>query len=65
MTAYGRRKQDEQREAFSSTRLAHPATARAIAASVAPRWMFVSGIIAIGIVLLFILLHLTGSGFRH
>ena len=29
-----------------------------------PRWVYVSGIIAIVLVLVFVILHLTGGGFR-
>jgi hypothetical protein len=67
MTAYGRRKYDEERQAASaasSATVARPGTARAIDAGSAPRWMYLFGIIAIGIVVLFVLLHFTG-GLRH
>jgi hypothetical protein len=65
MTAYGRRKQAEQREASLSVTLQHRSTTYAIAASRTPRWMYGSGIIAIGIVLLFVLVHLAGNSFGH
>jgi len=65
MTAYGRRKQAEQREASLSVTRKHRSTTYAIAASRTPRWMYVSGIIAIGIVLLFVLVHLAGNSFGH
>jgi hypothetical protein len=64
MTAYGRR-QHERRQAVASTTLARPATVRAIDAGRAPRWMYLFGIIAIGLLLLFVLLHFMGSGLRH
>jgi hypothetical protein len=65
MTAYGRRTHDEQRQGVSPTTLPQLATTRAIEAGSPLRWMYLAGIIAIGIVLLFVLLHMTGSGFRH
>ncbi len=65
MTAYGKRERDEQQQPISLTTLVRPATTRPIEAGSTPRWMYLSGIIAIGILLLFVLLHLMGSGFRH
>lgn len=66
MTAYGRRKHDEQRQAVavSSTPLARPGTARAIDVANTPRWMYLFGILAIGVVL-FVLLHFIDNGLRH
>lgn len=65
MTVYGRRKQDERREANVLSSRA-PTTARsAVDASSTPRWMYLSVIAAIGVMLLFLLLHLSGSTFRH
>ena len=64
MTGYGRRRHDEQRRADSSTNLAPPGTARTIDAASAPRWMYLFGIIAIGTVVLFGLLHFMGSASR-
>ena len=64
MTAYGRRKLDEQQQAVSTT-LPPPGTVPAIDAGSTPRWKYLFGIIAIGIVLLFVLLHFIGSGLRH
>lgn len=49
MTRYGRRKQHAQREVLP------PDTSN-------PRWVYVSGILAIVLVLLFVILHLTGRG---
>jgi hypothetical protein len=65
MTAYGRRKQHEQRSAVSSSTSARPGRARAIDAGRTPRWIYLFGIGAIGILLLFVLLHLIGGGLRH
>jgi hypothetical protein len=65
LTAFGRRKQDEQGQGFSSTTSAPPTTAPAMTLSSTPRWMYLSSIIAIGIVLLFVLLHLTGIALPH
>jgi hypothetical protein len=65
MTAYGRRKYDEQRQAISSTTLTSAATARYIDAGSHTRRMYLVGIIAIGILLLFVLLHFMGSGLLH
>jgi len=65
MTGYGRRKHDEQQQVVSSTTSVRTATTRAVEAGSTPPWIYVSGIIAIGIALLFVLLHLTGSVFRH
>ena len=65
MTAYGRHKHDEQRHAFSSTTVARTARMGAIEATRTPRWMYVSAIIALGIMLLSVLVHLAGSGLGH
>ena len=65
MTAHGKRKQDEQRQAFSPTTLARVAMARAGESSSTLRWMYVAGIVALGIVLLFALLHFAGGSFQH
>jgi hypothetical protein len=64
MTAYGRRKLDEQRQAVS-TDLPRSGTVRAIDAGSTPRWKYLFGIIAIGMVLLIVLLHFIGSGLRR
>jgi hypothetical protein len=63
MTAYGRRKHREQRQTIPSTTLARPG--RASGAGSAPPWMSLLGMIAIGMVLLFALLHFMGNGLRH
>jgi hypothetical protein len=65
MTAYGRRKHDEQRQAVPSATFERPGTARSIDVGSAVRWTYLFGIIAIGIVLLFVVLHFIGTGLRH
>ncbi|MCA1560651.1 MAG: DUF2269 domain-containing protein [Acidobacteria bacterium] len=64
MTAYGRRKH-EQRQSFSSITFARPATSPTLEASSTPRWMYLAGIIVLGVVLLFVLLHVIGGGVVH
>lgn len=65
-TPYGTRKQDEQRQVFAPTKFASPATAGATVASSRPGWMYLFGIIAVGLLLLFGILHLAGGGLgRH
>jgi hypothetical protein len=53
MTPYGRRKQHEQRMAPDGG-----------STTGTPRWAYVFGLIAIVLVLLFVILHLTGGGLR-
>ena len=65
MTAYGRRKHDEQRQAVSSTTLTSAGTAHDIDAGSTPPWIYVAGIVAIALALLFVILHLTGGGPTH
>ena len=65
LTAYGRRKHDEQRQGIASATLARPATATAVDDRGPARWTYLVAIIALSIVLLFVLLHFIGSGFRH
>ena len=63
-TGYGTRKQDERREAVVPSRA--PTLSRsAVDANSTPRWMYLSVIAAIGIVLLLLLLHFSGHTFRH
>ena len=65
MTAYGRRKQDEPRTVPQPDLLPYPNTnlrpGRGFTIT-APRWVYVVGIHAVGLVLLFAVLHLTGIG---
>ena len=62
MTAYGKRTRDELRQAASATTLATLGPAGVVDVGSAPRWRYLFGIIAIGVMLLFVLLHLMGSG---
>jgi hypothetical protein len=61
-TPYGRRKEDEPRHTFSG--LNRPAAPVADGTSTA-RWMYLTVLVAIGVVLLFVLLHFSGAGFHH
>ena len=65
MTPYGRRKQHERREVSRVDLLSYPdSSVRSGQGSTisTPRWVYVVGIHAIGLVLLFVVLHLTGGG---
>jgi uncharacterized membrane protein len=63
LTAYGKRKHDEQRQGSASATLARPATAPAVDDRGPARWPYLFGIIALSIVLLFVLLHFMDRGF--
>jgi hypothetical protein len=65
MTAYGRRKYDGPQQAVSSTTLESAETARAIDAGSTPSWIYVAGVVAIALALLFVILHLTGGSPTH
>jgi len=68
MTPYGRRKQRERPKVSETDLLSDPdSSARPDQGStiIAPRWVYVIGIHAIGLVLLFVALHLAGIGPRH
>jgi hypothetical protein len=59
LTPYGRRKQQEERT------VSQPVPAPAVREAVRggqPRWVFVTEIVAIHVVVLFVILHLTGRG---
>jgi len=62
LTAYGRRKQDGQERRGSSELPTALVTARREAANSTPRWIYLSGVIAIAILLLLALLHVSGYG---
>jgi hypothetical protein len=65
MTPYGRRKQHERRKVSQVDLLSYPdSSVRSGQGSTisTPRWVYVVGIHAIGLVLLFVVLHLTGGG---
>ena len=63
VTAYGRRKQEQQRHAFATPPV-DLRIARARTPSV-PRWPYLVVIIGGSLVLLFVLLHLKGIGMHH
>jgi hypothetical protein len=66
-TAYGRRKQHEQRKVSQADLLSYPDSSVGFdqgSTTGAPHWVYVVGIHAIGLVLLFVVLHLTGAGLR-
>jgi hypothetical protein len=65
MTPYGTRKAHEEGQAFSSTSAGRLPIVPSIAASNTPPWVYVFGIIALAIALLVVLLHLSGTSFRH
>ena len=65
MTPYGRRKQHERRKVSQVDLLSYPdSSVGSGQGSIisTPRWVYVVGIHAIGLVLLFVVLHLTGGG---
>jgi preprotein translocase subunit Sec61beta len=68
MTSYGRRKQHERRMLSQTDLLSYSdSSVRPDQGSttIAPRWVYVVGIHALGLVLLFAVLHLTGVAPRH
>ena len=65
MTAYGRRKHDGPQPAVSSTTLESALTASAIDAGSTPSWIYVAGVVAIALAMLFVILHLTGGSPTH
>jgi hypothetical protein len=60
MTDYRRRKHKEQRQAGLATTLASTSTAPDFDASRTPAWIYVTGVVAIALALLVVILHLTG-----
>ena len=60
MTAYGKRKHKEQRQAVSSTTLSTTSTAPDLDVGRTPAWIYVAGVVAIALALLVVILHLTG-----
>lgn len=64
MTAYGIRKQLEQRQALTPAAVLHQTGAAGVAMTT-PRSLSVFGIVALAAVLLFIILHLIGGGLAH
>jgi hypothetical protein len=65
LTAYGRRKHDEQRQGIAPATLARPATAPVVDDRRPARWTYIIVIIALCVVLLFVLLHFISSGLHH
>ncbi|MGH7798088.1 MAG: hypothetical protein ACREQ2_24770 [Candidatus Binatia bacterium] len=68
MTPYGRRKQHERRKVSQADLLSYPGSGVGPdqgSTTSAPRWVYVVGFHAIGVALLFVVLHLTGVGPRH
>ena len=60
MIDYGRRKHKEQRQAVSSTTLASTSTADDLDDGRIPAWIYVTGVVAILLAMLIVILHLTG-----
>lgn len=66
MTPYGRRKQDEQRRAFARTTFpVAAATGETTAGNLPNRTYLLGGAILVGLILLFLILHLAGGDFGH
>jgi hypothetical protein len=66
MTPCGTRKQQAERRTFAPTTSVRPAKAGSTAASSRPGWLYLFGIIAAGLLLLFVILHLVRGGLgRH
>ena len=64
--SFGWRKQHEQRKVSQADLLSYPdsSVGPGQGSTTTPRWMYVVGIHAIGLILLFVALHLTGGGLR-
>ena len=65
MTPYGLRKQHERRKVSAAELPSHPESDVEVGVrtnSNRPRWVYVVGIHAIGLALLFLVVHLTGRG---
>ena len=65
MTAYGKRKQLEQRGPMSPTGVPRFFDSLAAAAASTPRWLYVAGVVGIGVILMLLILHLAGGGLGH
>jgi hypothetical protein len=65
MTAYGQRNREEEGQRLSSTPFPRLAVERVDGVANTPRWLVVSGIIALGILLLLVFLHLSGASLQH
>jgi ABC-type transport system involved in multi-copper enzyme maturation permease subunit len=64
MTPYGWRKQIEQRSALSSAGVSQRSVSRHRPAR-APLWVYAAGIVALGLLLLIVVMHLLGRGMAH
>jgi len=67
MTAYGRRRRQQERKVSQAAPLAYPgisAGPEQRSTTIAQRWLYVVGIHAIGLALMFVVVHLTGGGLR-
>ncbi|MEO5989522.1 MAG: hypothetical protein ABIU54_11585 [Candidatus Eisenbacteria bacterium] len=62
MTAYGRRKESQVAARSGSIDDARSESSREFAAAKTPRWVRMVGIHAIGLALLFVVMHLAGGG---
>jgi hypothetical protein len=62
MTAYGRRKHAQERGEVSRTSSPGRGAALARPRTRTPRWVYLSGIVAICVILLFVILHLVSGG---
>jgi hypothetical protein len=65
MTAYGRRNREEEVQRLSSTAFPRLAVESVDRVAKTPRWLIVSGIIALGMLLLLVFLHLSGASVQH
>jgi hypothetical protein len=65
MTAYGRRKREEEGQKLSSTAFPRLTVESVDGVANTPRWLIVSGIIALGMLLLLVFLHLSGATVQH
>jgi hypothetical protein len=56
--------QEEQRQPIGPTVPSGP-TALPVSVPSTPRWMYVVAVIALGLTVLVVILHLSGNGLRH
>jgi hypothetical protein len=64
MTPYGRGQQSAARQTLRTIAVPLPKVSPP-AAGQTPRWVYLVGILAVGLILLVALIHLTGTGFHH
>jgi uncharacterized membrane protein len=62
MTAYGRRKQTEQRGEGALTAVPRATAALGSPSRSTPRWVYLAGVVALVMILVFVILHLAGGG---